>query len=701
MAKPDNTLKRKEREEKEEAEDGLKFVIDGAKLKCDLCTVPAGDLKVNYDTPSTQDKRTATVVEKDKTSLVFKGNCKKSPQSSSPCASVMKLADWKDVGTVYFQDEFPLLLKSTIKCNYGGVDIKITDSAQRNEIEKIDTTGAPVPPQEEVDVDLIVEFELLSTYDGEFGFDWLKCDDSDNILKIQTDDISNLEYVFDDTKLEYISVVTVPDIKNKIKKDYKKTALNIPYYAYWLSLMQINQEIKLNMICKPVKTGEDITKGEISFMKNDFYEVVIDGQKNENIKYTPDGMPKEITIKCIKTSKQVDITPINKNKKEVGKIIAVDNTNIFDLSVRLVCVVKDTPNKEAEISKLISDFKTDKIEDYLNKNSLNQALIKTTIEVDNKYRIAFDETSWDGIFYNKTGNYFTNRKDPAGGKVSYIDDDGEEQKNVEYEHILDKFLREYKNTFETDGKKFRGILLFITNINKDSNDKEGGVSRTQPVNFREAIVFASNLTNKSTYAHEIAHALGLEHTFWSDVNDVTELTKNETYLNDLKNGIKSNENTKETNINAKKSNDENIKKNAAAKKSNEEAIRIRKLEIDKWTMEMKKPTYPYKKEAQVRIDDLKDQNKKTKAINDEIDEITKRNNKNNDDIKLYNEKIDKSLKRQKDNLNVYKNNKYKFIKKSTLNIMDYSSKINILTHWQWEIIQNDVKSYYGSTTENK
>ena len=139
---------RKENKEKEDAEDGLKFVIDGAKLKCDLCIVPEGDLNVNYDTPSTQDKRTATVVEKDKKSVIFKGNCKKSPQSASPCASVMKLADWKDVGTVYFQDEFPLLLKSTIKCEYGGVDVKITDSAQRNVIEKIDTTGAPVPDLE-------------------------------------------------------------------------------------------------------------------------------------------------------------------------------------------------------------------------------------------------------------------------------------------------------------------------------------------------------------------------------------------------------------------------------------------------------------------------------------------------------------------------------------------------------------------------
>lgn len=358
-------------------------------------------------------------------------------------------------------------------------------------------------------------------------------------------------------------------------------------------------------------------------------------------------------------------------------------------------------NKETEIAQLIADFKTEKIEDYLNNNSLNQALIKTSVEIDSKYKIAFDETTWAGTFYYKTNNLFINRKNSDGSKVTYIDDDGVEQKDAEYEHILDKFLRDYKTAFETDGKKFKGILLFITNINKDPNDKEGGVSRTQPVNFREAIVFASNLKDKSTYAHEIAHALGLEHYFWSDINDPTELTKNIDNLNKMKNGITANEDTKKKNISAKNSNDDNIKKNAAAKKFNEDLIKTRKAEIDKWTAEMKKPTYPYKKEAQVRIDDLKAKNIKTKATNDEIDDITKTNNKSNEDIKKYNEDIEKSLKKQRDNLNVYKSNKYKFVKKTTVNIMDYTSKTKNYTQWQWKIMQNDVISYYGSITENK
>lgn len=127
-----------ERKKEEKASDSLKLVLDTAKLQCDLCTNPIGDLKVNYDTPTIQGKKTATVVEKDMRSLIFKGNCVKSPMSASPCPSVMQLGDWKDVGNIKVQEQFPLLLKSTIKCNYGGVDVKIIDCAQRNEPSEIE-----------------------------------------------------------------------------------------------------------------------------------------------------------------------------------------------------------------------------------------------------------------------------------------------------------------------------------------------------------------------------------------------------------------------------------------------------------------------------------------------------------------------------------------------------------------------------------
>ena len=409
----------------------------------------------------------------------------------------------------------------------------------------------------ETGIDFIVEFEPLAHYDGEFGFDWLKCDQSDTILKSQTNNIGDLEFVFDDTKMEYISVAVDSKVKDKLKKEFIKIPMSIPYYAPWLSISQKQGEIKLNMNSIALKNS-DISKALISFKKNDFYQVTIDGQTNENIKYIPDGKPKEISIKCIKPSKGVDIVAVDDKGKIVGVIKAVDNTKTYKLPVRLVCLVKDSATKDTEITQLISDFQKLGIPDYLNKNSLNQALIETDVEVDSKFSMTFDENVWNGNFYDKANNWFINRK-IAGGKVTYVDDDGIERKDVAYEHILDKFLRDYKDKFETDGKKYRGILLFITNIPKDPNDKEGGVSRTNPVNFREAIVFKPNLGNKSTYSHEIAHALGLEHTFWDDLEDKTELETTKKRLKDNKEAIENNKNSINISKNNIKIHENNIK----------------------------------------------------------------------------------------------------------------------------------------------
>lgn len=543
------------------------------------------------------------------------------------------------------------------------------------------TYGEPKDPpvlKLENGVDIFAEFRPLSTFGGEFGFDWLEWDEKDTVTKVQDVDIENFEYLFNDSKMEYIAVSTDSGLKNKIKEEYKSHQINYPYYIPWLNISPNQGEIKLNMFTKSIIAGSDISKEVITFEKNDSYQVTIDGLINENIKYSCNGQPKEISIKCIKPSAESDIIAKNERGKIIGKIKVKDNTNAYNLPVRLVFVVKNSPVKNTEINQLLTDFKNDGIEDYLNKNSLNQALIKTTVEIDAKHYLAFDEDDWSGKFYDKTNNWFTNRK-LIGGKVTYTDDEGIEHKDVEYEHILDKFLRDYSAKFEVDGKKFKGILLFVTNIQKDPVDKEGGVSRTNPVTFREAIVFKKNLKDKSTYAHEIAHALGLEHIFWRGAEYKIELEK-------TKETLKNNE---ETLV----SNKQIMIKNNEALKSNQNNIKIRETEINKWKAEIAKPTYPYKKEAKDRIKYLEDQNKETDEINKKIKETIKKGNKNNSDIETY-------INKAKSNLLVFKSNKIKFKEKSTKNIMDYSSNTNIYSVWQWAIMQNDVKNYYGSVTKN-
>lgn len=54
-----------------------------------------------------------------------------------PCASVMQTQKWDGLGDGKIQDKAPIVQGSTIKCNYGGIDIKITDSGQREEINNV------------------------------------------------------------------------------------------------------------------------------------------------------------------------------------------------------------------------------------------------------------------------------------------------------------------------------------------------------------------------------------------------------------------------------------------------------------------------------------------------------------------------------------------------------------------------------------
>ncbi len=122
----------KKEKEKDKTEEDQQYVIDMAIIECKMCTVPIGMLKVNFDTPTIQNKKTATVKEKDSKSLIFMGTCLKSPNAAAPCVGVMKLGEWQDVGTSLVQDQKPLIKKSTIMCNYGGSKIKFLKSGQIN-----------------------------------------------------------------------------------------------------------------------------------------------------------------------------------------------------------------------------------------------------------------------------------------------------------------------------------------------------------------------------------------------------------------------------------------------------------------------------------------------------------------------------------------------------------------------------------------
>lgn len=120
------------------------YVCNGAKIECQLCTKPQGTLMVTSNQIKIQGKLFANAKDKEKTNLIFQGNCKKSPYQATPCAAAITPGAWQGTADLIVQDAPALLENSTIMCSYGGVPIKITDHLQKSEPGELQPVAAPV-----------------------------------------------------------------------------------------------------------------------------------------------------------------------------------------------------------------------------------------------------------------------------------------------------------------------------------------------------------------------------------------------------------------------------------------------------------------------------------------------------------------------------------------------------------------------------
>jgi hypothetical protein len=135
--------KRAENEGKDNKDEGLLLAIDGARIKFNA---HLGKFKVLNNVPTTQDKLTGTVVEKQIPNFIFDDGFQ-----------MISLTEWQDFGTAKVQENYVLLKKSTLPGTGkmpGNIPpetgkIEFVTSGQVNAPESIDPKGAPVPEQKE------------------------------------------------------------------------------------------------------------------------------------------------------------------------------------------------------------------------------------------------------------------------------------------------------------------------------------------------------------------------------------------------------------------------------------------------------------------------------------------------------------------------------------------------------------------------
>jgi hypothetical protein len=121
----------------------VKYICQGAKVRCKYCDPPIAPLTVTAESILLQDKPWATTGDKDgKVNFGFTGVCKHPSQqkpfcSPPPCKSVISLGEWRDYSDTTIGGHNALLVKSKIPCMVSGEDIEIVHSGQVATLEQI------------------------------------------------------------------------------------------------------------------------------------------------------------------------------------------------------------------------------------------------------------------------------------------------------------------------------------------------------------------------------------------------------------------------------------------------------------------------------------------------------------------------------------------------------------------------------------
>ncbi|WP_083253309.1 hypothetical protein, partial [Flavivirga aquatica] len=357
--------------------------------------------------------------------------------------------------------------------------------------------------EKETDLKFIANFERLSSYKGEFGFDWMRDEYKD-----------------------------ICDDYNKLKKEYFPTSIHQEeYFVPTLSMFPNQDGVKLKLSVKKkegIISDDDIiklpSKSGIRFEPN---EVKVN-----------EANGKQITVICESPlNSDVMINLLDKNDKKVGAINIFKNSNHKQLHFNItpVRVLRgiskqgdiDIIEKQIDIEGIIKkndgtiekvkgwgdkgkDLTEDlkKLENYLNKESLNQALLQCNI--GKVYDIVIDEDKW-------------------------LDDDLIIDQGCVFKgSLLNKFSEEFKKQHPSIYKK-RGITMFISpleNVDSDGEEGAGGYGNLGDIDSQYLAIFKTNLWSKDSFAHEIAHVSGLEHSFKEDkiYNDPLTLDEHNVYI---------------------------------------------------------------------------------------------------------------------------------------------------------------------------
>ncbi len=326
-------------------------------------------------------------------------------------------------------------------------------------------------------------------YEGEFGFDWMR----DNYSKICKD-------------------------YEALKKEYENITISgKEYFVPWLSMFPEQKNVSL--LLKVKKTNDDKIK------KDD----VIKLPAKDGIRFDPEEVKAkdiekndvEIKVFCDRSlNKNTVCDLLDKNDNIVGKINLVRNDKISKVKVKFIKVMgneSDNTYNKRTFDQIPVNWVTNTIEKF-NTKYFNQSLIK--VENDGLEEMIIDVDSYI-------------KKETLEAFIS-----NGEKGIPRYNRGFDKEL--YKAYVQKNGN-YKGVIFFLSAFHQQ--DGRIGHAKLYPTELNYILMTPDSIGNEnvSSFAHELGHTLGLDHTWTTQTENITRLDaiekallKNKTHLDKYK-----------------------------------------------------------------------------------------------------------------------------------------------------------------------
>lgn len=527
------------------------LVTDGAQF---MCGTHKGTFHTNYKWQTINNKGVARQNDVLPENFTFEDGFQ-----------IISIESWQRIAsTTTFNDEYPLLFRSTIKItgkmpgnnppeSYNlqfltagqnftyedTIDVAYEQSVLgedtiKNE-DSINNKSNDIRTNEISKQKCFVEFRPNETFKWEYGIDWMRLGrEGDNKINFTHNCGGARENPNDkEHPIFFENIYKFKDLEKEYRpieidiSDWKKKPTINKCYCTWLALypetaMREAHTATLDMLVY----ADEVINTPLKFNYNSYYFEITPNEITSLPKSRKGTIIKNaITIKCkysLDTEQEIKLVTTDGSNTVVGRIFVVPNNKLYKVPIQLVNVLLFKDNIADERDELNSKIKLININNLLTTGALKNCFILPEIKEE---ILTFDLTANTDEYKQ---NFIEKISVIDSKKITFFEDSY-------FRQTLFPFIqRYYYNKAATDGEiKICNTVIFFINYNSGILNR--GITNdgrnTEQTKFTDGLtknrycIITQRGVNQETISHEILHRIGLLHTF--DI-DSTHILKEHT-----------------------------------------------------------------------------------------------------------------------------------------------------------------------------